>query len=206
MKWDENILETLTENIEKYRENVINVLSLVLPELARGFFVQEVMYFGLDPMCPKRVNQYDVKVLNEAPINNLDSERAVGSINHELGATQLDAASSNFVKSKSYDLIELQPLDAYKNYTEDAKKVNHLVREWKEKQVEMEKQGMSKKMIERISSERRRVKDLDKLKKDGGHFAKPEEVKGFTASDLSEKEKQDRLYIEFRFARDTTLS
>ena len=137
------------------------------------------------------------------------SERAVGSINHELGlrgATQLNAASSNFAQSKSYDLIELQPVDAYKNYTETAKKVNHLVREWKEKQVEMEKQGMSKKMIESISSERRRVKHLDKLKKEGGPFTKPEEVEGFIASDLSEKEKQDRLYIEVRFARDTTLS
>ena len=139
MKWDGNILETLSENIEKYREKVINVLSLVLPELARGFFVQRGDVFGFgdfNPMSPKRVTQYDVKVLSEAPINNLDSERAVGSINHELGlrgATQLNAASSNFVKSKSYDLIELQPVDAYKNYTEAAKKVNHLVGEWKEK-------------------------------------------------------------------------
>ena len=65
---------------------------------------------------------------------------------------------------------------------------------------------MSKKMIESISSERRRVKDLDKLKKEGGPFTKPEEVEEFIASDLYEKEKQERLYIEVRFARDTTLS
>ena len=90
MKWDENISETLTENIEKYREEVINVLSLVLPELGRGLFVQRGDVFGLgdvDPMSPKRVTQYEVKVLNEAPlitwtrkeplvplIMNLDSE------------------------------------------------------------------------------------------------------------------------------------
>ena len=125
------------------------------------------------------VTRYDLDSLNQAPINNLDSERAVGSINHELsqrGATQLKAASDCLIKNKSYDLIELQPSGEYKRFKDKAKSVNMLVKEWKEKQMEMEKEGMGKKEIESLASEKRKVKDLDKLKSDGGPFTKPEEV------------------------------
>ena len=88
--------------------------------------------------------------LNQAPINNY-SERAVGSINYELsfrGATQLKAASDSLVKNRSFDLIELKPVGEYKNFKAAAKSINLLVKGWKEKQLEMEKQGMDKKEIE----------------------------------------------------------
>ena len=91
-----------------------NVLKILVPELAHGFFVQRGDVFGFgdcDPLSPKRVSQYDLEQLNKVPINNLDSERAVGSINYELNirtlATQLNAASSNFIKNKSYETYRI---------------------------------------------------------------------------------------------------
>ena len=58
-------------------------------------------------------------------------------------------------------------------------------------QLEMEKEGMTKKEVESLSSEKK----------------KPEEVDMFLERpDLTEKQKQDRLYTEVRYARDTTLS
>ena len=161
--------------------------------------------FGFGPFdlnSTKLVPQHAMASLNQAPINNLDSERAVGSINHELGqrgATQLKAASDSLIKSKSYDLIELQPTGDYKKYQTNVKKVNLLIKKWKERQLEMEKEGMGKKEIESLASEKRKVKDLDKLKSYGGPFTSPEEVDVYIArKDKSEKEKQDRLYTEVR--------
>ena len=58
------------------------------------------------------------------------------------GDTQLQAASDNLVKNKSFDLIELKPVGEYKNFKTAAKSVNMLVKNWKEKQLEMVKEGM----------------------------------------------------------------
>ena len=66
-------------------------------------------------------------------------------------------------------------VDEYKHYRAAAKSVNLLVKNWKDKQVELEKEGMGKKEIESLASEKRKVKDLDKLKVFGGPFTRPEE-------------------------------
>ena len=213
INWDKQVISSIKSNIEEHGTKVASVLSLMLPELAQGFFVQRGDVFGFGPFDPnstKLVTQHDMASLNQAPINNLDSERAVGSINHELGqrgATQLKAASDSLIKSKSYDLVELKPTGEYKKYHANVKTVNLLIKNWKERQLEMEKAGMGKKEIESLVSEKRKVKDLDKLKSYGGPFTKPEEVDEYVArKDKSEKEKQDRLYTEVRYARDTSLS
>ena len=213
LKWDKQVLKSVAAAIAEHRDKVINVLSLILPELAEGFFVQRGDVFGFgafDLNSEKLVTKYDMATSNQAPINNLDSERAVGSINYELsfrGATQLKAASDSLVKNRSFDLIELKPVGEYKNFKAAAKSINLLVKGWKEKQLEMEKQGMDKKEIESLASEKRKVKDLDKLKKWSGPFTRPDEVDVFVArTDIPDKDKQDRLYTEVRYARDTTLS
>jgi hypothetical protein len=156
IKWEDVLLKAVKDSVETYKVKVVAVLSILLPRLADGFFVQRGDVFGfgnLDPNSSKLVTKHAIQSLNKAPIHHLDSERSVGSINYELGirgATEINAASTNFVKSKSYDLVELRPAEEYKKYENAAKKVNNLVREWKEKQLELEKEGMSKKMVESI--------------------------------------------------------
>ena len=213
VKWDEEVLNTIKVNINQYSKKIESVLSLILPELANGFFIQRGDVFGFgsyDPNSSKLVTKYDLSILNQAPINNLDAERAVGSINYELrlrGATELEAVSNSFVKNKSYDLIELQPVDAYKNYMGAAKSVNKLVRNWIETQFELEKEGMNKKEIACLATDKRRMKDLNKLKLEGGPFTKAEEVSEFVSrKDITNKIKQERLYTEVRYARDMSLS
>ena len=136
-------MKSLEAAIDEHGDKIVEVLSLILPELAQGFFVQRGNVFGFGPFDPdsdKLVTKQDMQILNQAPINNLDSERAVGSVNYELGvrgATQLQAASDALVKNKSYDLIELCPADAYKDFKDKVKVVNTLVKDWKEKQTEL---------------------------------------------------------------------
>ena len=99
LKWDKQVLRSVESSIEQHGTKVCSVLSLILPELAQGFFVQRGDVFGFGPFDPnstKLVTQHDLGILNQAPINNLDSERAVGSNNYELsrrGATQVTAVS-----------------------------------------------------------------------------------------------------------------
>ena len=207
------MVKSLTANVDIHHEKIVNVLGLILPELAEGFFQQRGEVFGFGPFDPnsdRLVTKIDMKKLNQAPINNLDSERAVGSINYKLGvrgATQLRSASDALVKNKSYDLIELKPTDYYKDFKNAAKTVNTLVQNWKDKQMELQQSGLDKKEVESIATDKRKMGDLDWLKTVGGPFTRTEQVDDLLArEDLTEKEKQNRLYKEVCYARDSSLS
>ena len=77
---------------------------MLLPELANGWFIQRGNVFGFggyDENSSSLVTNMDIADLNQAPINNIDAERAVGSINYELGVRgrkELSAASSCLLK------------------------------------------------------------------------------------------------------------
>ena len=163
-----------------------------------------------DPESSKLVTKMNMDDLKVAPIHNLDPERAVGSINYGLGICgrcELQAASSSYLKGKSYDLIELKPPDEYKKYQKKVKKVNLLIEQWKQKQSELESAGLDKKEAIAITTDKRKFRDLEKLKSLGGPFVSSDEVDGFINNeDIPEKVKEDRMYTEVRYARDTSLS
>ena len=212
-KWDSNILSSLSSSITAYNAKAQKVLALLLPSLAEGFFQQRGNVFGFgdfDPESGSLVTQHDMTLLNKTPINNIDAERSVGSINYELerrGAKQLAAAGSAHLKAKSVDLIECRPVDCFQNYGKKAKKVNGLVMEWAEAQANLERAGMTNKEASKVSCEKRKLSDLDKLVSLGGPFTRAKQVDNYLKRKRpSNKDKQDRLYTEVRYARDTTLS
>ena len=86
--WDATLISSVKEAVDHYQEKVTTLLLLLLPKLADGFFVQRGNIFGFgnyDPASPMLVTSNNMEQLNQAPINNMSSERAVGSINYELG-------------------------------------------------------------------------------------------------------------------------
>ena len=90
------------------------------------------------------VTSKNMEQLNQAPINNMSSERAVGSINHEFGVRgrkEINAASCAFLKGKSYDLVELKPAAEFLKYRNFVKPFNNLVSDWNNKQSELEEAG-----------------------------------------------------------------
>ena len=95
--------------IEQYRSEITSVLNVLLPRLANGWARQrgEMFGFGTTPSSESTISKFDQQKLSSAPISNLDAERSVGSINHELnigGAMELNAASSAHVKAKGPQL------------------------------------------------------------------------------------------------------
>ena len=213
VNWEAALISSVKEAVDHYQEKVTTLLSLLLPKLADGFFVQRGNIFGFgnyDPASPMLVTSKNMEQLNQAPINNMSSERAVGSINHELGVRgrkEINAASSAFLKGKSYDLVELKPASEFLKYKNFVKPFNNLVSDWNNKQSELEEAGLHKKESVSLATEKRKNGDLQKLKAQGGPMTTPEEVDLLVNDDsLTDVEKLDRLYIEVRYARDTTLS
>ena len=155
------------------------------------------------------ISTMDQEKLENAQIHNLDAERSVGSINYELarvGPKNLKTASKNHVISKARSLTNGKVADKKFREMEKKKVLPAIVDAWERKQEELCKEGMESKVAQNLAVDRRRNLDLAKLKDAGGPFSSSAEVKDYLATEISEKEKVARLYLEVRYARDTSLS
>lgn len=214
-KYNKDLLTAIKKAVDENSDRIVKVLSLTLPKLASGFHRQRADVFGFgsyDPDSSLLVTKKDQVKLMKAPINNLASERHVGSVNYELkirGGKQLKAAGDSIVKAKSIDLVELKPVDEFDNFRDLVKKNGKLVEIWKswiEEQEKLEETGLTLKEAMNEQTDKKRNTDLDKLKAMGGPFTKPEEVDDYVLSDVDEKTKVDRLYTEVRYCKNTSLS
>ena len=75
---------------------------------------------------------------------------------------------------------------------------------WAAKQEDLKKKGLVDKEIANVALDRRKTKDLEKLKCMGGPFTMSSQVDEYLKSDDSNK--VERLYIEVRYAKDTSFS
>ena len=103
----------------------------------------------------------------------------MGSINHELGIRgrkELEAASSCFLKGKSFDLIELKPVDEFIKYRKLIGTINQLIADWKKMQDELKAKGLDQKRQASLATKKRKMNDPQKSKSYGGPFTTAEEV------------------------------
>ena len=75
---------------------------------------------------------------------------------------------------------------------------------WAAKQEDLKKKGLVDKEIANVALDRRKTKDLEKLKCMGGPFTMSSQIDEYLKSDDSNK--VERLYMEVRYASDTSLS
>ena len=82
-----------------------------------------------------------------------------------------------------------------------------ILAEWEKKQVELKKKGMEEKKLSNVAQDMQRNSDLAKLTEQGGPFTKQEQVDDFLKrTDLDDTAKNKRLYMEVRFAKNSSLS
>ena len=210
-----SLLQPTVAIIEQYSSEIIGVLEILLPKLAKGWTRQrgEIFGFGGTPTSASTLSLLDQDKLKEAPISNLDAERSVGSINHELkirGAKELKAASSSHVKSKGLSLLisSGEKMDRkYIKMTSKGGEVPGVLEQWESKQKELKKMGMEEKEIANLSTDKQRNADLEKLKELGGPFTSADRVEDFMArEDLDDIKKGKRLYLEVRHAKNSSIS
>ena len=213
--YSSDLLQPTVLVIEEFRSEIISVLEMLLPKLAKGWVRQrgEIFGFGNTTLSESTISKLDQEKLISAPVSNLDAERSVGSINHELsvrGAKELKAASSCHVKAKGLLLVLESGKKMDKKFIKMADKggeIPAIIDEWEKKQKELRKKGMEVKEIANLSTDKQRNADLDKLIKLGGPFTSPDNVETYMArDDLDEKEKGKRLFLEVRHAKNSSVS
>ena len=214
VKYADNIVEETKQVIAAHRASVLKGIDIILPRLKDGWVTQrgDIYQFGPSPSQeePNRIDLMNPTKLANAPINNMAPERQVGFVQYELkirGAKQLNAASSAQVKGKSIKLTE------GKDVPKECKKMARpggammmVFEDWEKKQLELQRKGMGQKEDENLATEKKRVADLAFLNSVGGPFTNENDVEEYVKSERSESEKNKRLYVEIRFARDSTIS
>ena len=209
--WPKEIVTDVQTFIQLHQSRVVPILQAVLHRMADGFLKQRGHVFGFargsnEELC---LDSSDSN-LDMAPINNLDSERDVGTINYELkihGAKQLACSSKSHVKAKLVDLVELKPKEEFRKHYKNATAVSEIMQVWNDTQLSLMKQGLSSKEAQLLVSDQRKVKDLQFLQEFGGPFSNVDDVDRFLANDnITAEIKKKVMYHQVRFARDTCLS
>ena len=187
------------------------IVTSVLKKLAEGWKIQkgEVFGFGDSQVTSLSLSTIDEQKLNSAPMNNLDAERSVGSINYKIkerGAPNLPTASTMHVIAKSAEMIEGKVISKEIREMERKKVVPSIVEAWEATQKQLSKDGLSEKETQSRATDKRRNADLIKLKAFNGPFSSSAEVRVFAATDIPEEKKVDRLYLEVRYSRDSCVN
>ena len=110
------------------------------------------------------------------------------------------------MKAQSYELLELDST-ILREHRKISRETNELTKSWVEQQNQLTCARVSKKETENLKIDKRRKSNLSKLKDMVGPFVSAPEVDMYVArEDFMPKEKDTRLYLEVRYARDSCLS
>jgi len=71
-----------------------------------------------------------------------------------------------------------------------------IMKEWKEKQDALAEEGLDSKTVVNLAAERQHNNDLKSLKAKGGPFTTAADVDSYMAGNISDLEKNKRLYME----------
>ena len=114
--------------------------------------------------------------------------------------------NSSNMKAQSYELLELDST-ILRELRKISRETNELTKSWVEQQNQLTCARVSKKETENLKIDKRRKSNLSKLKDMVDPFVSAPEVDLYVArEDFMPKEKDTRLYLEVRYARDSCLS
>ena len=214
----ECLLKNILNIAEEFKTSVSNIIELIMMKFADGFAHQKGAIFGFghqkddDTKTVLKISNLDkdsLNKLNKVPIHNLGEERAVGMINHELqirGRPFLETCSRNLVLNRSHDLIKKGC--GFKKFRKHKEEIAFLKHDWSLKMKELEIKGFTAKEALNLTRENKKLNDLSILKEQEipGPFTSSNEIQIFMNSCPDSKEKNKRLYLEVRYARESSLS
>ena len=137
------------------------------------------IYFGLGEKVSEKDSNLKIENLSQeklkkAPIHNLSSEWAVGSVNYGLqvyGSKQLKLVSSSLVKASSSELLKGEKVTSeMRNLVKKGGKISQILEAWEKKQKELTKKGMDAKDVANTAADKQKMQDLATLVASGGPF------------------------------------
>ena len=206
--YGEEVLEAVKNIAKNCEKEVISLANLCLPEL-RTVLARQRRDYGISEEFPAQfpVEQQAANI-DEAPVHNLDAERNFGKVDYRLKKIQsLEAVSRSLIIQRAKDLREQRETRAFRTFRREAEAKKEVELAWSLKMKEKLKLGFSEKQIVGQHKERKRLDMLEALKLVEGPFTDADSVQNFLDNgELSDKEKQSRLKLELKFARESSTT
>ena len=213
----EEVCSLLDECATEHQDQIIALINMMTAKIADGFDLQRGAVFGFGTHADddkgslfkiSEATPREKDDLEKATVHNLREERNVGSINNELkirGKRNLESASRKLVLNKSFDLVMKADPKKYLSFRKPAQNIAKLKRNWLDKMQDLEDASLATKDAVNKHIEFIKYKNLASLKSKGGPFDSSHQVMDFMQGSESVDEKNKRLYIEVRYAKNTSL-
>ena len=174
---------------------VLQMLKIILPQMAEGFSEQREAIFGFGPKATEQtwtvlkmttVEEPKRRKLSKAPVHNLNEERSVAFINYEIsiwGKRFLETASRKMLTNKSKDILDKTDPSEMKKYIMPAKEIKEIKLQWQERFKEQQTKDFPEKEKSSLHQESQKYNLLELLKKDKfqGPFVSEDEVMKYMA-------------------------
>ena len=119
----------------------------------------------------------------------------------------LEAVSRSLILQRAKDLREEKETKAFRTFKKEAEAKREVELAWSLKMKDKMKLGYSEKQIIGQIKERKRLDMMEALKINGGPFTDAGSVQNYLESvEVGDKEKQSRLKLELRFARESSTT
>ena len=220
---DKNLLDHLSSMMVSYKSDITKFLDIALQLFAEGFSLQRGAIFGFGPakdnstdtvlkICSLSADEVLKMDQSKVQVHNLGEENTVGCVNYEIGIrgkSNLESASRKIVLNKCSDLLKKVDLKKLRTYRKEALEIKKVKSEWNLKMKALEEEGYSAKEILNTKKDANKLKDLQFLKDEipPGPFTNADAVSRYVDdSNIKDDVKNKRLYIEIRYAKNTSLS
>ena len=146
---------------------------------------------------------------NKVQVHNIGEERSVGFFNYEIGIwgkKNIESASRKMVLNKSHDLLNRAA--SFRRFLPQAKEIKELKVKWNERMAGLQVQGYNEKEVLNLKLEAQKLEDLEFLKNQTypGPFTNITDVNAFMEAVPESKLKNDRMYREIRFQRNSSTA
>ena len=143
--------------------------------------------------------------VNDIPVHKIGSEQLCGLADQRLKKLMtLNSVSRSIILQRTKQLRENSD-SSFRSYREQAKTKHLLELKWSEKMKKKMKEGVDEKQVLAFRKETKRLQLLEDLKS-WGPFTSAAEVETFLKATNSDKDKQQQLKKELKFARDSSTT
>ena len=201
------VVESLTNLSAEYGEDAAKLVNMLLPEMRKVLGRQRRDY-GLDQAAfpVEFLVEKQAENVDDCPVTNLEMERFCGKVDYrEKKLKTLAAVSRSMILDKQQQ--KEGETSSFRSFKAETIARRELDLEWSEKMKQKFKENADMKQITSMQKERKRLDQLEKLKHLGGPFTDASDVdKYLKDSEISPKNKKDRMKMELQFARDSSTT
>ena len=195
--YKEEVLLAVSEVAEQYKEEVIKLTRLMLPEM-RKVLARQRRDYGIDeeafPVQYPVENQ--AAKIDDTPVRNIGIEMQCGKIDYRIHKLRnLNSVSRSIILQRSKDLLSDQT-PSCRGFKDAALAKRDLQLFWSDQMKKRFTEGADEKKEIALKQERKRLDMLDNLKSGGGPFTDADEVSNFMKDEtlgLDSKAKQKRI-------------